>query len=391
LGEKVKKTSANKKAPTKKASAEGSGGGAASKRAGTRANPSSERVSATRTPARKTAKKAAAKKTATKKAAAKKTATKKAAAKKTATKKAAAKKTATKKAAAKKTAPPATPAEKTETREAPATPASAATSAEATEAPQRRVEAVQKQVADSRRLAREGKRQAEQSKVQAAQTRAEAEKMQAESQPSAGRKVVRYARGEARKKPGAKRVGTNGGSPQREAPTLPTPVTPATLAQKERMSVAAQQRALVEQQFAEIAPALSRAAAEPEEEHAAPSYRGGPPSIHQSPAQAKLSLVDQLTTAVRNAKRPEDARRAAHDLIDELGQLPPDQALLTRVLTFRDDRLLEKALDELLELDGRGKVRASPELTAIVKKIDSPNRDVQYLQELLLEKLGAAR
>lgn len=105
----------------------------------------------------------------------------------------------------------------------------------------------------------------------------------------------------------------------------------------------------------------------------------------------RFSRQDQLATEVRTAKSAVDAKRAARELLDEFKQLPPDQGLLTRVLTFKDDELIERALDELLELDGRGKVRSTPELMDSVRRLRSKNRDVQYLRELLLEKLGSAR
>lgn len=76
--------------------------------------------------------------------------------------------------------------------------------------------------------------------------------------------------------------------------------------------------------------------------------------------------------------------------MEEFGRLPPDQSLLTRVLTFKDDGLLERALDELLELDGRGKVRSSPDLVRTIKGIRSKNSGVRELADLLLEKLGAS-
>lgn len=198
-------------------------------------------------------------------------------------------------------------------------------------------------------------------------------------------KVLRYARGEARKAT-KRRVGLNGAAPHPNgaAATPPAPPTP-----RERLSVAAQLRAAAEAQFSKIAPSLSTVAGEASPEADAPQHRGGPPQFHQSEFQIRFSEQDQLANRVRNARSAADAEEAASQLIQRFGTLPPDQALLTRCLAFSDDRILEKALDELLELDGRGKVRSTPELIGAVREIRSKSPTVLELVELLLEKLGA--
>lgn len=121
-----------------------------------------------------------------------------------------------------------------------------------------------------------------------------------------------------------------------------------------------------------------------------PKHRGGPPHFHQSEFQRRFSRQDQLATAIRTAKSAAEAKRAAKELVEQFGQLPPDQVLLMRVLTFGDDVLTEKALDEFLELDGRGKVRSSPELIQAIRSVRTKSTTVRELVELLLEKLGAA-
>ena len=158
---------------------------------------------------------------------------------------------------------------------------------------------------------------------------------------------------------------------------------------RERMSVAAQQRAMVEEAFSRIAPGLSAVAAtEPEPESEAPKHRGGPPEFHRSEFQIRFSQQDQLATAVRLSKSKREAKEAAIELVTRFGQLPPDQGVLMRVLGMGDEMLLEKALDELLELDGRGKVRQSPELIKAIRGIRSRSSSVRELVELLLEKLS---
>ena len=214
-------------------------------------------------------------------------------------------------------------------------------------------------------------------------------KRKAETKPAetapAKPKVLRYARGETRKS-AKSRVGTNGSSP-RETPAVGhSPTAP-----KERMTVAAQQRAMAEEAFSRIAPALSSAAVAEPEPTSTPQHRGGPPNFHRSEFQIRFSQQDQLATAVRLSKSKKEAKAAAQALVEQFGQLPPDQAVLMRVLGLGDGELIEKALDELLELDGRGKVRQSPELLRAIRGIRSRSPAVKELVELLLEKLGAPK
>lgn len=200
-------------------------------------------------------------------------------------------------------------------------------------------------------------------------------------------KVLRYARGEDRKA-ARKRLGTNGSAPHVSSPSPLAAVMPTP---PQRMSVAAQQRALAEEAFSRIAPTLSAVATtETEEPAETPQHRGGPPAFHRSEFQIRFSEQDSLSTAIRLSKNLRDAKAAAIELVERFGRFPPDQAVLMRVLTMSDDRLLEMALDELLELDGRGKVRQSPELLSALNGIKSKNSNVSELMELLLEKLGAA-
>ena len=160
----------------------------------------------------------------------------------------------------------------------------------------------------------------------------------------------------------------------------------ASLADR-KLSVAERQRAAAEEAFSRIAPALSVQAPTPPPEETPVQHRGGPPQFHRSEFQIRFSESDSLATKVRTAEDEDDAYDAACDLAERFG-LPPDQQLLTRVLTFGDDRLTQLALEEFLDLDDRGRVRSNPELVEILKAVRTRDRDVRELIDLFLAKLG---
>lgn len=154
------------------------------------------------------------------------------------------------------------------------------------------------------------------------------------------------------------------------------------------MSVAAKQRAEVEAAFSRIAPSLS-AASSPETPGvgATPQHRGGPPQFHHSEFQLRLSRQNQLVSEVREAPTEGAAQAAARKLLDEFDKLTEDQSVLIRILGFDDEELVERALDDLLELDDKGKVRSSPELVTAIRGVKSSRRSVRELVDVLLVKL----
>ncbi len=148
------------------------------------------------------------------------------------------------------------------------------------------------------------------------------------------------------------------------------------------MSFAEKVRAEAEAAFQKIAPAWSPNEAEPEPEPAAPA-----PEVHRSQFQIRISEQDQLTVKLRMSEG-RAAVAAAKELADKY-QLPPDQSLLMKVITLRNTELTRLALEELLELDDRGRVRSNPELIAALQGIKSRDKEIRELRSLFLEKLGA--
>jgi hypothetical protein len=61
------------------------------------------------------------------------------------------------------------------------------------------------------------------------------------------------------------------------------------------------------------------------------------------------------------------------------------------VIDLGEDTLTHLALDGLLELDDRGRVRANDDIVRSIRGINSQDRVIRELQELFLEKLGAKR
>ncbi|MEM6863174.1 MAG: hypothetical protein AAF627_20725 [Myxococcota bacterium] len=145
------------------------------------------------------------------------------------------------------------------------------------------------------------------------------------------------------------------------------------------MSFAERQRAEAEAAFKKIAPSWSTEP-EPAEE---PEINL---PIHKSEFQIRISEQDSLTTQLRLSEGTA-AKRAAKELAARF-RLPPDQNLLVKVIGLGDKSLLRLALEELLELDDRGRVRANPELIDALQGIKSRDKEVKELRALFLEKLN---
>jgi hypothetical protein len=158
---------------------------------------------------------------------------------------------------------------------------------------------------------------------------------------------------------------------------------------KERpMSVAQKNRAAAEAAFLRVAEprAPSPVPAAPSNGVHAPTP--GPGQPHKSAFEMRISERDSLTTSLRLAESKEAAIQAAQDLAERF-QLPPDQSLLVKVIGLGDERLTKLALEELLELDDRGRVRRTPDLREALDRLKSRDRETTELKELLLEKMGA--
>jgi len=152
------------------------------------------------------------------------------------------------------------------------------------------------------------------------------------------------------------------------------------------MSFAERVRAEAEAAFQKIAPKWKADGPAPEAEAA--TDEPAAPAVHRSSFEIRISEQDSLTTKLRTSTG-KAALEAAQELADRF-RLPPDQGLLLKVVQLRNTELTRLALEELLELDDRGRVRANPELIDTLKNIKSRDREVKELRELFLEKLGAA-
>jgi hypothetical protein len=102
----------------------------------------------------------------------------------------------------------------------------------------------------------------------------------------------------------------------------------------------------------------------------------------------RVSERDVLVTQLRLATDSGELLAAARALVERFA-LPADQAVLLKVIPLGDDRLTQVALEELLELQDRGRVRANPELMQVVGAIRTHSPEVADLKTLLLQKLGA--
>ena len=153
-----------------------------------------------------------------------------------------------------------------------------------------------------------------------------------------------------------------------------------------KISVAEKKRAEAEAAFHRIAPALARpsvpeATTEPQSTMASASV--------QTAFERRISERDSITTSLRLASTPEDALAAARLLADRY-QLPPDQQLLVKIICLDDPTLTKLALEELLELDDRGRVRPNDDLVTAVSTLTARDSETRELRGLLLEKIGAS-
>jgi hypothetical protein len=82
----------------------------------------------------------------------------------------------------------------------------------------------------------------------------------------------------------------------------------------------------------------------------------------------------------------DEALKAANELADRY-RLPPDQVTLLRIVELGDERLTKLALEELLELDDKGRVRPTSDLITTVTAIRSKDAETIELKDLLLEKV----
>jgi hypothetical protein len=145
------------------------------------------------------------------------------------------------------------------------------------------------------------------------------------------------------------------------------------------MSAAERTRAAAEAAFAQVAPKLK--------ETPAPPPVTTTPKVHKSEFELRISERDSLTTQLRLTADDGLALAAAQELAQRF-KLPPDQSLLVRILGLGDQPLAKLALEELLELNDRGRVRKTDDLVQAITKLSSKDHEIQELRELFLEKLG---
>ena len=150
------------------------------------------------------------------------------------------------------------------------------------------------------------------------------------------------------------------------------------------MTFAERQRAEAEARFQQIAPKWK------EEPPPPPPSNGAQPSFHKSEFEIRVSERDSLTTALRMEQNKRRSLAIAQKLADDF-QLPPDQGVLMKVITLKDERLTLLALEELLELEDRGRVRPSDDLVKVLKKARGKNPEIAELRGLLLQKLGVKK
>jgi hypothetical protein len=156
--------------------------------------------------------------------------------------------------------------------------------------------------------------------------------------------------------------------------------------QAKPMSVAEKRRSDAEAAFQRVAPAQATPPSVPQ--NGASSNNAAPGQPHKSSFEMRISERDSLTTTLRLTESRETALAAARELAQRF-KLPPDQVLLVKIISLADPGLTKLSLEELLELDDRGRVRLTPELKESLDKLKSDDRETVELKELLLEKIGA--
>ncbi len=85
-----------------------------------------------------------------------------------------------------------------------------------------------------------------------------------------------------------------------------------------------------------------------------------------------------------------EAIRIAEELANRFS-LPPDQSLLVTIIGLGNKRLTHLALEELLELDDRGRVRRTEPLLKALKGVKHREAEIRELRDLILEKLQVRR
>ncbi|MEL7369027.1 MAG: hypothetical protein AAFN74_08965 [Myxococcota bacterium] len=148
------------------------------------------------------------------------------------------------------------------------------------------------------------------------------------------------------------------------------------------LTFAERQRAEAEAMFQQIAPKWK-------DEAPPPPPSTGQPNVRQSEFEIRVSERDSLTTALRMEQDKRKSLALANKLADQF-KLPPDQGVLTKVISLDDERLTLLALEELLELDDRGRVRRSDDLVEVIQGARGKNPEIGELRGLLLEKLGVS-
>jgi hypothetical protein len=118
----------------------------------------------------------------------------------------------------------------------------------------------------------------------------------------------------------------------------------------------------------------------------APQHNELTKHFHKSVFDVRISERDSLATQIRMSGSHEEALRAARELADRY-RLPPDQVTLLRIVELGDERLTKMALEELLELDDKGRVRPTSDLITTVTAIHSKDAETIELKDLLLEKV----
>ncbi len=167
---------------------------------------------------------------------------------------------------------------------------------------------------------------------------------------------------------------------------LKTPPPAAMAAQGVKgMSVAEKRRAEAEAMFQQYAkPGAVLPAPDP-------LPAAGPNGNHAAAAgldeYGRFSPRDSLMTMLRMAEHRAQALEAATELADR-HRLPADQGLLLKVIDLGEARLTKLALEELLELDDRGRVRPNDQLRGSLARIETRDPETRELKDLLLAKVG---
>lgn len=101
----------------------------------------------------------------------------------------------------------------------------------------------------------------------------------------------------------------------------------------------------------------------------------------------RFSHRDSLMTMLRMSEHRSQALEAATELADRY-RLPADQGLLLKVIDLGEARLTKLALEELLELDDRGRVRPNEGLRSALSRIQTEDSETRELKDLLVAKVG---